>query len=229
MWGKLVILSGPSCVGKGSLRSALARLRPDVRTVSPVLCHSRPPRRKKSTGIWEVHGRDYYFLPRGLFPSLDKERFLTVMIRSEYQAVDLVQLESLLDEHPLVLMEAYPPLAFDIVSWAAARPGESIAVTTVFLTPLSDDEIARQSSGLNISTVEVIYRVMKEKLLRRGEDTPEKIEERARYAPMEISFAPRFDHVLVCPVGEDDVAEWGDPLGPKAARVLEEFVNILES
>ena len=54
--GVLVVVSGPSGVGKGTIVKTLVKRREDV--VESVSCTTRAPR----TG--EIHGREYYFLSR---------------------------------------------------------------------------------------------------------------------------------------------------------------------
>ena len=71
---RLVVVSGPSGVGKGTLVKALKAKRKDV--VESVSCTTRAPREG------EVHGREYYFL--------SKEEFL-----SRVQADDFLEY----DEH----------------------------------------------------------------------------------------------------------------------------------
>ena len=59
MKGKLIIVSGPSGVGKGTIVKTLIKRRSDV--VESVSCTTRPPR------AGEVHGREYYFLDKADF------------------------------------------------------------------------------------------------------------------------------------------------------------------
>jgi len=58
--GRLVILSGPSCVGKSPLEKALGRFFPELRQrlQKLVLYNSRAPR------PGEMDGKDYYFRTR---------------------------------------------------------------------------------------------------------------------------------------------------------------------
>ena len=59
MKGKLIVVSGPSGVGKGTIVKTLIKRRSDV--VESVSCTTRPPR------AGEVHGREYYFLDKADF------------------------------------------------------------------------------------------------------------------------------------------------------------------
>jgi guanylate kinase len=226
---KLVILSGPSCVGKGPLRAALKRCHPEITFGEPILCHSRTPRFSRRTGSYEVHGKDYYFLPRGLFEQMDPRYFLTVKIRTEYQAIDLVQLEYILETNDLVLIEAYTTLAGELIQWAKKQKEIELNIKTVFLTPLSNAEIEERAGKEKSTPEQIVYEVMKGKLLRRNEDPPDKIEVRAKCAYWEIQQSGDYDFHIVNHAGEDDLDEWGDPPGPEASRVLAEFVQILQS
>ena len=59
MKGKLIIVSGPSGVGKGTIVKTLIKRRSAV--VESVSCTTRAPR------AGEVHGREYYFLDKADF------------------------------------------------------------------------------------------------------------------------------------------------------------------
>ena len=63
--GKLVVVSGPSGVGKGTIVKTLVSRRNDV--VESVSCTTRAPRKG------EVHGREYYFLTKEEFLQRIKE------------------------------------------------------------------------------------------------------------------------------------------------------------
>ncbi|MFM7323379.1 MAG: guanylate kinase [Nodosilinea sp.] len=60
--GQLILLTGPSGVGKGTLLQALRRRHPDLPVSVSVT--TRPPR------PGEVEGKDYYFVPRDRFQAL---------------------------------------------------------------------------------------------------------------------------------------------------------------
>jgi Guanylate kinase len=91
--GRLVILSGPSCVGKSPLAKALARFHPDLSAkLQPIVLHnSRAPR------PGEPDGEDYHFRSREQIETLrDRERYLVMDVRGDLQALDLEDLSALL-------------------------------------------------------------------------------------------------------------------------------------
>ena len=59
MKGKLVAVSGPSGVGKGTIVKTIIQRRQDV--VESVSCTTRPPREG------EVHGKHYFFISKEEF------------------------------------------------------------------------------------------------------------------------------------------------------------------
>lgn len=234
MTKKLVVLSGPSCVGKGPLLKALRKYHPEIKFSELVLCNSRRPRLKTGTRAYEVtayevHGIDYYFLPRGLFDQLDRDRFIVANVRSDIQAIDMMQVRELLEGHNLVLAEVFHTLGKSLTEWAKSQTQLDFEVKSVFLLPLSNKEIEERARENNKTPEQVVYEEMKAKLERRGEDPPEKIEERARSAFSEMQDAPHYTDCIVNHAGEDDRREWSDPLGPEAQRVLNEFVKVLQS
>jgi len=226
---KLVILAGPSCVGKGPLRQALRRHHPDLTTAEVVLCNSRRPRLRRDTNTYEVHGIDYFFLPRSLFDQLDPDRFVVANVRSDVQAMDMARVGELLEGNDLVLTEAHYTFHEPVMEWARQHTELDFEVQIVLLVPLSDDEIAQRANETGKTPEQVVYEVMKAKLEKRGIDPPGKIEERARSALQEMQKVAPYAHRIVNHAGEDDLEEWSDPLGPEAQRVLAEFVSILLS
>jgi guanylate kinase len=223
-------LSGPSGAGKSPLEAAVARLFPGLLAARPVLCHSRAPR----VGRGEVHGQHYYFLPPALIKSLaSNPDFLVARVRSEWQAIDLLQVADLLARHDLVYAEVYYTFGEPLRRLAAES---GFTTYSVFLLPAEGDPNANGPA---------IVELMRNKLTRRGTDPPLKIEERARSAPVEMAAAGGFTHRLLNPAGEDDVDEWGEfgtrggvpgerairrieDLGPNARWLVETLIQIAE-
>ncbi len=224
---QIIILSGPSCVGKGPLIRAIRRYHPELPFGELTLCTTRAPRFKKSRNAPEIHGIDYYFMPREWFSDLDRSRYLVAPIRSELQAIDLKILEERLTHYDRIIVEAHPPLARLLIQWVTEQSKWNIEVLTVFLSPLSIREIEIKSAILGKPPRDVVTEVMLEKLEKRSEDPPEKIRERALSAYDEILESAGYMHTMVNHAGQDALDEWGDPLGDEPKRVVEEFARIL--
>jgi guanylate kinase len=224
---KIVVLSGPSCVGKGPLKQAVRRYHPEIKLAELVLCTSRKPRFKAETRTYEVHGIDFYFLPRSMFDQLDKNRFIVANVRSDVQAIDISQVRELLEGYDIVLAEVFHTLGSALMDWVKSQSDLDFEVKNVFLLPLSHEEIEEAVKTSNKPPEEIVYEVMKAKLERRAEDPPHKIEERARSAYKEMLASSFYTRIIVNHAGEDDRKEWGDPLGIEAERVLNEFVKVL--
>src|ERR1019366_2033797 len=115
--GRLVILSGPSCVGKSPLDRALARFHPELhrRLQKLVLYNSRAPRPGEKDGV------DYHFRSRAQVGAMrPEERFAVLDVRGALHALDLPGLAALLERgdaffegNPFVgrLLQTHPSLA----------------------------------------------------------------------------------------------------------------------
>jgi guanylate kinase len=229
--GRLVILSGPSCVGKSPLDRALARYRPDLhrRLQKLVLFNSRDPR------PGERDGEDYHFRTRAQVEALrQQERFAVLDVRGDVQALDVLELTSLLQRgdaffegNPFVgrLLQTHPALSLS-------------RRISVFLSPLAKDEILfLKDPARNLSLPDLVTDVMRRKLLRRtrrqkGElslQDLENIERRAGSAFRELQEAAHFEWVIPNHDGEDS-DNWDAfyyPLGD-ARRAVLAFVDLLE-
>ena len=229
--GRLVILSGPSCVGKSPLDRALARFRPDIhrRLQKPVLFNSRAPRPGERDGV------DYHFRTQTQVEALRQQtRFAVLDVRDDLQALDLTELAALLgrgdaffEGNPFVgrLLQTHPALS-------------RVRRLSVFLAPLSKDEILfLKDPARNLSLPDMVTDVMRRKLLRRtrrqkGElslSDLRNIERRAGSAFRELQEAVHFEWVLPNHDGEDS-DNWEAfyyPLGD-ARRALLAFADLLE-
>src|ERR1039457_675133 len=91
--GRLVILAGPSCVGKSPLARALARFNPELhqRLQKLVLYNSSDPRPGEKDAV------DYHFRTRAQLKATRKEKKFAVLdVRGDAQALDLPELAALL-------------------------------------------------------------------------------------------------------------------------------------
>jgi guanylate kinase len=203
--GRLVILSGPSCVGKSPLRRALARLCPGLwdRLHALVLFNSRAPRPGEREGV------DYYFRSRNEIEALKTSGHHVVLdVRGDLQAVDVEELQKVAERgdaffegNPFVgrLLDTHPMLA-------------NLERLSIFMSPLSKEEIEfLRGPTSHLSLPEFVTDVMRRKLLRRtkahkGELSLrdlENVETRARSAYRELTEAWHFQHVIPNHDGED--------------------------
>ena len=201
--GRLVVIAGPSCVGKSPLFRALERFHPDLAaSLEPiVLYNDRPPR------PGEVDGRDYHFRSRDEIEALaERSGHAVLEVRGDLQAVDLEALEADLERGD-VLFEGNPFVARLLLDHPALAHLPRLAV---FVSPLGRMEIeGLRRAGADPAVVTAD--VMRRKLLRRtrrfkGElSLPdlEEVERRAGSAWSELGFASAFDHVIVNHDGED--------------------------
>jgi guanylate kinase len=229
--GRLVILSGPSGVGKSPLDKALGRFYPELRQRlrKLVLFNSRAPR------PGEVDGVDYHFRRRSQIEALRTENRYAVMdVRGDLQALDVEELRGLLQQgdaffegNPFVgrALQTHPQLG-------------QVLRLSAFLSPLSREEILYlKAPERNISLPDFVTDVMRRKLLRRTRRQKlelsakdlENIETRASSAYREIKEAWHFQYVIPNHDGEDS-DNWEAfyyPIGD-ARKSLNIFAALLE-
>jgi guanylate kinase len=229
--GRLVILTGPSCVGKSPLHRALGKFHPDLHAGlhKLVLFNSRAPR------PGELDGIDYHFRMRDQVEALrSSQRYVVLEARTDLQALDLDELESLLRQTD-VLFEGNPYVGEALQTHP--RLGE-INRLSIFLSPLSREEITYlKEPARHVSLPEFLTGVMHRKLLRRTRRQKgdlsakdlENIETRASSAYRELQVAWRFQNVISNHDGEDS-DNWEAfyyPIGD-ARKTLAAFVGLLE-
>ncbi len=219
--GRFVILSGPSCVGKGPLYSSFKKFYPDLAGSMKklVLYNSRKPRPGEADGV------DYHFRTRQEIESLrGNKRHLVMEVRADLQALDLKDLDKAASEGN-AFFEGNPFLVREILKNVKTE------TTTIFLSPLSAEEIRfLKEHDRNIDLQAFVTDVMRRKLLRRTrrqktnlslEDLQD-IERRAGSALTEMAEAWRFDHVIPNHDGEDS-ENWNSfyyPIGDARKTLL---------
>ncbi len=158
---RLIILSGPSCVGKSPLDKALRRIHPEIRNkLQPlILYNSRDPRPGEQDGV------DYYFRPRESFTEMaGDDRYVVMDVRGDLQALDLEELAGLLKKGD-VFFEGNPFTGRILLTHHELQDVNKLSV---FMSPLSAEEICYFSDPVqNVALPGLITNIMRRKLLRR--------------------------------------------------------------
>ena len=202
--GRLIILTGPSCVGKSPLRKAVKRLNPELHDkLQPlVLYNSRSPRPGEEDGI------DYYFRQRKSIERLkNDDRYVVMDVRGDLQALDLQELEQELSQGD-VFFDGNPFVGNLLL---VHEQLVDIPKVSVFMSPLSREEVEFFRDESEITLRDQLTELMRHKLLRRTQKEKgvvslpdlQNIERRAASAFRELMLAPNFDYILPNHDGED--------------------------
>jgi guanylate kinase len=203
---RFVMLSGPSCVGKGPLYSTLRKFYPDLADSlqQVVLYNSRDPRPGEREGV------DYYFRPRAEIEALAKKPgFTSAIVRGDLQAIEVVSIRAIFDQGQDAFFEGNP---FIPATLSELKELQEIPTLRVFLAPLSRDEILFLKDPQQRTDLEkLLPDIMRRKLLRRTKRQKtnlslkdlENIEQRVTSAIVELREAWKFDYVIPNHDGED--------------------------
>jgi guanylate kinase len=228
---QLIILSGPSCVGKTPLLKTVRSLRPDLAMAMPVLYSSRKPRPNEQEGI------DYYFRQEDEIGALSSDRFIIGRARSVLQAVDLQQIAELFAQQALIVIEIYPTIGRLFLDHPAVqRWSADFRLRTVFISPADEQEIQAVQFQMKFeSPQEATAAIMLPKLISRSQQqgkilSPKEVADlqlRASRAYDEILMGKAYEEFIVNHDGEDSIHwRYQPPIGD-AGRTLQRFVNIL--
>ena len=164
--GLLVIMSGPSGVGKGTIRKALFEI-PDSNFCYSVSMTTRKPREG------EVDGQDYFFVSRREFERRIKENSFLEYAEfvGEYYGTPLDYIDQKMSEGKEVIVE--------IEVQGALQVQEKLPEAVfVFIVPPS-------------------RKALIDRLINRGMDTQEKINNRIKKAESEYPLAYKYDYIVV--------------------------------
>ena len=188
MGNKVLIFSAPSGSGKSTIVNHILGLYPGSMEFS-VSATSRPPRGE------EKHGREYYFLSPDEFRNAVKEdKFV------EFEEVYEGRFYGTLKSECERIWAAGHVIIFDV----DVKGG-------VNLKKYFGDK------ALSIFIKAPSVEVLRERLVKRGTDSPEAIEERVAKAEEEMTYAPKFDYVLV----NDDL----NTAYAESEKVVEDFLD----
>ena len=229
---RFVMLSGPSCVGKGPLYKALRKFYPDLaeRLQQIVLYNSRDPRPGEQEGV------DYYFRPRAKIEELAiKSGFTSAVVRGDLQAIEVASIRAILDQGKDAFFEGNP---FIPAKLSELSELQEIPTLRIFLSPLSREEILFLTDPQQRTSLEkLLPDIMRRKLLRRTKRQKinlslkdlENIEQRVASAIVELREGWKFDYVIPTHDGEDS-EHWDAfyyPIGD-ARRALLVFAALLQ-
>lgn len=185
---KLVIFSAPSGSGKSTIINYL--LTQNLNLAFSISATSRPPRGTERDGV------EYFFLtPEEFRRRIADDEFLEYeeVYHDRFYGTLKAQVEKQLADGQNVVFDV------DVVGGCNIKKFYGDRALSVFIQPPSVEELRRRLVG-------------------RGTDTPEVIEDRVAKAQYELSFAPKFDKVIV-----------NDDLEKAKAEALEVITQFLQS
>lgn len=166
--GSVIIISAPSGCGKSTIISALMG-RGDLDMQFSVSATNRRPREG------ETHGVNYFFLETDEFKSLiEQNEFVEweEVYPGRFYGTLKSEIARIVDEGHNVILD------IDVKGGVNVKRLIGERAISIFIMPPSVEELRRRLEG-------------------RATDTAEEIARRVSKAEEEISFAPRFDHVVV--------------------------------
>ncbi|MBM3244617.1 MAG: hypothetical protein FJZ15_02345, partial [Candidatus Omnitrophica bacterium] len=184
---KLILLSGPSAVGKGPLWEQIQRHFPGYFS-RVVLYTSRDARKGEEEGV------TYFFRKSEEIQKLvdnNPEIFLMQGVHGKEQGLDLRDVAKAFESGKVPLIEVS-------VDWAKMlREKFGKQIFSIFMSPLSDEEIERRCREQNKIPEQVVYEEMFARQKERGADTEKDWEKRARNAVGEMERKGEYDAVII--------------------------------
>lgn len=168
MTGKLIIFSAPSGSGKSTIINWLMSHK-ELRMAFSISCTSRAPRGTERNGV------EYFFVtPDEFRRRIDNDEFLEYeeVYKDRYYGTLKQQVEAQLEKGENVVFDVDVKGGCNIKNYYGDR------ALSVFIQPPSIEELRSRLTG-------------------RGTDAPEVIEDRIARASFELTFATKFDKVVV--------------------------------
>ena len=188
MPGKIIIFSAPSGSGKSTIIGRLMSHK-ELNMAFSISCTSRPPRGTERDGV------EYFFVsPDEFRRRIEADEFLEYeeVYKDRYYGTLKSQVENQLAKGENVVLDV------DVKGGCNIKRFYGDRALSLFIQPPSFDELRRRLEG-------------------RGTDAPEVIEDRLVRASFELTFADKFDHVII----NDDL----DRAVNEALKAVEEFIN----
>ncbi len=185
---KLIIFSAPSGSGKSTIINYLLT-QPQLKLAFSISATSRAPRGTEQDGV------EYFFLtPEEFRRRIEAGEFLEYeeVYKDRFYGTLKSQVEKQLQEGENVIFDV------DVVGGCNIKQFYGDRALSVFIQPPSIEELRKRLEG-------------------RGTDAQDVIESRLAKAAYELTFAPKFDRVIV----NDDL----ETAKTEALRVITEFLN----
>ena len=185
---KLLIFSAPSGSGKSTIINWLMQ-HPDLHLAFSISCTSRAPRGTEQNGV------EYFFLtPEEFRQRIANNEFLEYeeVYKDRFYGTLKQQVESQLQKGENVVFD------LDVKGGCNIKRFYGDRALSIFIQPPSID-------------------ALRQRLVGRGTDAPEVIEDRLARASYELTFAPQFDCVVV----NDDL----DKAKAETLAIVREFLN----
>jgi guanylate kinase len=187
--GKLIIFSAPSGTGKSTIIGWLMKEHKELNLAFSISCTSRLPRGMEKNGV------EYFFLtPEEFRQRIDNDEFL------EYEEVYADRFYGTLKSQVERQLEAGQNVVFDV----DVKGGVNIKnhygdkALSIFIQPPSIQELRRRLEG-------------------RGTDSRDVIDQRIARAEFELTFADKFDRIVV-----NDILEYAEA---DALEIIQTFLN----
>ncbi|WP_298113459.1 guanylate kinase [uncultured Bacteroides sp.] len=184
---KLIIFSAPSGSGKSTIINYL--LTQGLHLAFSISATSRPPRGTERNGV------EYFFLsPEEFRQRIANDEFL------EYEEVYKDRFYGTLKSQVEKQLQAGQNVVFDVdvVGGCNIKQFYGDRALSIFIQPPSIEELRKRLVG-------------------RGTDTPDVIESRVAKAAYELTFAPKFDKIII----NDDL----EKAKAEALQVITQFLN----
>ena len=188
MRGKLIIFSAPSGTGKSTIISWLMKEHKELNLSFSISCTSRAPRDTEQNGV------EYFFLtPEEFRQRIENDEFL------EYEEVYADRFYGTLKAQVERQLEAGQNVVFDV----DVKGGVNIKrfygdeALSIFIQPPSIQELRRRLEG-------------------RGTDSPDVIDQRIARAEFELTFADKFDKIVI-----NDILEYAEA---DALELIQDFL-----
>ena len=187
--GSVIIFCAPSGSGKSTIINWLRNEHPELELYFSISCTSRPPRGTEQNGV------EYFFLtPEEFRKRINEGAFLEYeeVYEDRFYGPLKEQVERQLSEGQNVVFDV------DVKGGCSIKEHYGDEALSLFIQPPSID-------------------ALRERLVNRGTDSPEVIEDRLARAAFELTFAERFDRVVI----NDDLAMAEN----EAYEIVKEFLG----